>query len=113
MPRRIATTPTILTALQSTKAASGLSTASRGRGVGKSRIFLSDGNGHTRVPKASPSQTLERGDFPRHEVEQAFDGRVAVLAGDMENQLMEEFPFRPGVAGRFHGLHEFLDAALA
>ena len=64
-----------------------------------------------RVPKRRPGQSLERRDFLRHLVEQAFDAGKAVLAGDIENQLVQKFPFRPRVAARLDRFHESLHAA--
>ena len=65
------------------------------------------------VAERGPSQAAERGHFLGHLVEQTFDGHKAVLAGDVVDEVMQKFPFGARVAGRFHGLHEFLNAAFA
>src|ERR1039457_654791 len=75
--------------------------------------FIFDLHRHAGVAESLPRQTIERGHFLRHLVEKAFDGHKAVLAGDIVDEVMQKFPFGARVTGGFHGLHEFLDAALA
>src|SRR3954470_3831399 len=68
-------------------------------------------NGCSQIAEASPGQSFERGDFGSHLVKQSFDCGEAILAGDIENELVQEFPFRPGVALRFDGFDEPLYAS--
>src|ERR1700733_822505 len=65
---------------------------------------------HSGVAESRPRQTVERRNVLRHFVEQTFDGQKTILAGDVENQVVQKFPFGARLAGRFDGLHEFLDA---
>ena len=61
---------------------------------------------HTRVAQPGPGQAVERRNFLRHLVEQAFDAGKTVLAGDVVDQFVQKFPFGPGIAARLDGLHE-------
>src|SRR5258708_726789 len=63
------------------------------------------------VTETSPRQTVERAYVLCHFVEQTFNRQKTVLTRDVENEVMQKFPFGTRVAGRFNGLHEFLDAA--
>src|ERR1700722_1180448 len=64
------------------------------------------------IAQTGPGQAVEGGNILCHFVEQTFDRHKTVLAGHVVDEVMQKFPFRAGVAGRFHGLHEFLHAAL-
>ena len=66
---------------------------------------------HARIAQPRPRQSIERGNLSGHLVKQAFDAHKAVLAGHVEHQFAQEFPFRPGVPGGLDRLHEFLHAA--
>src|ERR1035437_1157140 len=66
---------------------------------------------HASVAKGLPRQTVERGNVLRHFVEQSFNRHKTVLAGDVVNEFMQEFPLGTRVAGCFDGFHKFLNAA--
>src|SRR3954468_22276431 len=63
------------------------------------------------VAERGPGHAVERGNFLRHLVEQTFDAREAVLAGDVENEFVQKFPFGTRVAFRLNRLQETLHAA--
>jgi len=49
------------------------------------------------VTQTRPRQAIECGHFLGHLVEQAFDAGKTILAGDVVNQFVQEFPFRTSV----------------
>src|SRR5687768_6519448 len=71
---------------------------------------VSNLNRYAGVAERGPGHAVERGNFLRHLVEQTFDARETVLAGDVENEFMQKFPFGTRVAFRLNGLEETLHA---
>src|SRR5665213_18335 len=65
---------------------------------------------HSGFAERRPRQTIERGNVPRHFVEQTFNRQKTVLSRDVVNEVMQKFPFGASVAGSFDRFHKFLDA---
>src|SRR5216683_749514 len=102
MVNRIPTTQTILTRLNRANCPGpkSVSHAAKNDVVRWSIGLVLNWNRHSHIAQAGPTQSVECRDFPRHLIEQAFDARKTVLAGNVVNQLVQKFPFRPGVATR-------------
>ena len=52
------------------------------------RSIGSNMNCYSSVAKRGPGHAVERGNFLRHLVEQTFDARETILAGDVENEFV-------------------------
>src|SRR5436305_5192451 len=75
--------------------------------------YHSKTNCHTSISELVPGQAIERGDFGRHLIEQTLDADESVLASDIEHQLVQKFPFRPGMTAWFDRFQKPLDPAFA
>src|SRR3954471_18645802 len=76
--------------------------------IKKFQSIPSNLNRHSRVAQPGPCHSRERRNFFRHLVEQSFNAHETVLAGYVENEFVQDFPFRPRDPGRLDRLHEFL-----
>ena len=69
--------------------------------------------GHAGVAQSRPRQAIERGNVPGHFVKQPFNAHEAVLAGDVIDEVVQEFPFGPASPGAATACMNFWTRPLA
>src|SRR6516225_9909791 len=73
-----------------------------------SQLMQLEGHRHAGVSQPRPRKAIKRRNFFSHLVKEALDADVTILAGNIENQLVQELPFRTCVPARLDCFHKLL-----